>query len=86
MKNVTKEFMKIARAHNLLYDGTMKPPKDLNKLVDVFGGRTYVVTRHNYYVSDGEKGIYNIVNRIIARDNILKITKKNVYSFRKVRT
>jgi hypothetical protein len=86
MKIVTREFMEVAKKHRLLYDGSIKPPKNLNSLVDVWGGRTYATTKHNYYVSDGEKGIYNIVNRIIARDNILKITKKNVYSFRKVRT
>jgi hypothetical protein len=76
MKIVTKEFMEVARKHNLLYDGTMKPPKNLNPLTDVWGGRSYVITKHNCYVSDGEKGIYNIVNRIIERDRVLKATKK----------
>lgn len=79
MKIVTKDFMKVAKKYRLLYDGTQRPPRNLNPLVDVWGGRTYITTKHNYYVSAGEKGIYDIVNRIIERDRILKSAKKQPY-------
>lgn len=75
MRAVTKEFVGVAKKYNLLYDGTMNVPKKLNKLVNTWLGRTYVVTRHNVYVTDGKDGIFDIVNRIIERDKILKNTR-----------
>ena len=75
MRKVSKEFMKVAKKHNLLYDGARAIPKKLNKLVNPFLGRTYVVTKHTLWCTDGDKGIYNIVNRIIERDRVLKNVK-----------
>jgi len=79
MRIVGKEFIKTAKKYNLLYDGNSGVPKKLNKLVDPFYGRTYIVTRHNIFVTDGDKGIYNIVNKIIERDRVLKDMKKQPY-------
>jgi hypothetical protein len=76
MKRVSKEFIKVAKKNNLLYDGN-GVPKKLNKLVNPFLGRTYVLTKHTIWVTDGDKGIYNIVNRIIARDELLRNVKTN---------
>ena len=75
MRAVTKEFIGVAKKYNLLYDGSMNVPKKLNKLVNTWLGRTYVVTRHNTYVTDGKDGIFDIVNKIIERDKILKSMK-----------
>ena len=74
MKKVSKTIIDTARKYNLLYDG-QAIPKKLNKLVNPFLGRTYVKTKHTYWVTDGDKGIFNIVNRIIARDEVLKHAK-----------
>ena len=79
MRRVSKNIIEIAKKHNLLYDGA-SVPKKLNKLINPFFGRTYVITKHTYWMTDGEKGIYNIVNRIIERDRILKNTKIPTYS------
>ena len=85
MRIVTKDFIKTAKKYNLLYDGNRGIPKNLNKLIDPFSGRTYVVTRHNVYVTDGDKGIYNIVNRIMERDRVLKEMKANASRMKKAR-
>jgi hypothetical protein len=75
MRKVSKSIIETAKKYNLLYDGKAIPKK-LNKLVNPFLGRTYVVTKHTYWVTDGDKGIFNIVNRIIARDEVLRNAKK----------
>jgi hypothetical protein len=67
MIQVTKEYLKIAKKYGLLYDGSKQPPKNLNKQVNPFFGRTYVVTKHKIWFTDGYNGIYNKVRNIVEK-------------------
>ena len=77
MRQVNKEFLEFAKKHRLLYDGGKAVPRNLNKLVNPFMGRTYVITKHRIFVTCGSKGIYDIVLRIQDRDRKLLMNKNN---------
>jgi hypothetical protein len=67
MIKVSKNFLEVMKKHNLAYDGTFNPPKSLNRQVRPLMGRTYKITKHNIYVTDGYNGIYDIVQKIIEK-------------------
>jgi len=77
MREVSKDFLEFAKKYNLLYDGSRKFPKNLNKLVNPYLGRTYKVTKHKVFVTTGNNGIYDIVLRIQARDKRLESKKES---------
>lgn len=76
MKKITKEEFKVAEKCGLIYNGEKHIPKTLHPSIKTYDGRNFITTKHSIFVTDGYKGIYDILQKIlIKRQNQPQVRK-----------